>query len=197
MTGAISRRSGYHHGDLRNSLERAALELVGERGANGFTMAEASRRAGVSVAAPFKHFASREALLASLALKGYEEQERRFAAAIAISADPVQQLAEFASAYVQFTVDEAALFEITFSSGIDKANHPELEVAGAKVLDLLTAPAQALRKDGASSLALVHAIGAVAHGYGEFLRQGVFGSGTNAIRLAKENARASARKLAT
>ena len=56
---------GHHHGDLRNALLRATLELVGERGPHGFTLAETSRRAGVSVAAPYKHFADRESLLAS------------------------------------------------------------------------------------------------------------------------------------
>jgi AcrR family transcriptional regulator len=191
-----NRRSGYHHGDLRNVLERAALELVAERGAQGFTLAEASRRAGVSVAAPFKHFANREALLAALALKGYQEQERRFAAAVVTSADPVEQLAEFAVAYVRFAIDEAALFEITFAAGLDKASYPELEDAGRRVLDVLTVPATALRDDPSQATALIHAIAAVAHGYATFRAEGVFGTAQDATETAECGARTAARILA-
>jgi AcrR family transcriptional regulator len=186
----VSRRTGYHHGDLRNALETAALELVAEHGAHGFTLAEASRRAKVSVAAPFKHFANREALLAALALRGYEEQARRFAEAVDSTDDPVEQLAEFAAAYVQFAVDERALFEITFGAGIDKTAHPELEQAGAKVLDVLVAPATKLRPTDA--IALVHAIGAVAHGCAAFLHERVF----DTPEIAKASARTSARAIA-
>ncbi|GAA3438533.1 TetR/AcrR family transcriptional regulator [Kutzneria kofuensis] len=184
-----TRRSGYHHGDLRNALETAALELVAERGAHGFTMAEASRRAQVSVAAPFKHFANREALLAALVLKAHDEQARRFAEAVGSTADPVEQLAEFAAAYVQFTVDEPALSELIFGAGIDKSAYPELAAAGGKVLDVLMAPAQALSPD---ALALVHTIGAMAHGCAAFLRERVFDS----PETAKASARAAARALA-
>src|ERR1700754_3368808 len=102
---ATPRPTGQHHGDLRNALERAALELVAERGAHGFTLAEASRRAGVSVAAPYKHFADKDALLAELARKGYEQQYDRFAAAMSGETGPVEQLAAFAAAYVQFAAD--------------------------------------------------------------------------------------------
>lgn len=196
MANSPRRRSGYHHGDLRNALEQAALELVAERGAHGFTLAEASRRAGVSVAAPFRHFANREALLAALALKSYQEQERRFAAAVDQAEEPVEQLAEFAAAYVRFTVEEAALFEITFGAGIDKAEHPELEVAGRRVLDVLTKPAAALRHEPDAALALIHAVGAVAHGYAAFLHEGVFNTAPDPIGRAEEGSRAGARVLA-
>ena len=185
----MSRRTGYHHGDLRNALETAALELVAERGAHGFTMAEASRRANVSVAAPFKHFANRDALLAALALRGYQEQARRFADAVGSAADPVEQLAEFAVAYVQFAIDERALFEITFSAGLDKTAYPELEEAGSAVLAVLLTPAKRVRQKRA--LELVHAIGAVAHGCAAFFNEGVFGADQ-----AKATARTSARAIA-
>lgn len=103
MNSPVKRRpTGQHHGDLRNALLRAALELVTERGPHGFTLAETSRRAGVSVAAPYKHFADRETLLAELATSGYREQRSRFAEAVSGSDEPVEQLASFASAYVRF-----------------------------------------------------------------------------------------------
>jgi AcrR family transcriptional regulator len=192
----MANASGYHHGDLRNALEHAALELVAERGVHGFTLAEASRRAGVSVAAPFKHFSGKEDLLAALALRGFQEQERRFAVAVAGASDPVAQLAAFAAAYVRFTVEAPALFEITFSAGIDKSKHPGLEAAGSRVLDVLTAPAARLRENPDDAVALVHAVGAVAHGYAAFLREGVFGGAPAALAHAEAGARGAARTLA-
>ncbi len=196
MATTSGRHGGYHHGDLRNALERAALELVAQNGVHGFTLAEASRRAGVSVAAPFRHFASKEALLVALALRGYQEQERRFAAAIVATDDPVEQLAAFAVAYVRFAVEQRPLFEINFRAGLDKSRYPELEAAGGEVLRVLNGPAGELRPHPADALALVHAVGAVAHGYASFLHEGVFGTGEDAVARAEEGARAAARALA-
>src|SRR5690348_18386548 len=70
------REGGYHHGNLKEALVRAALELIAEKGPAGFTFADAARWAGVSPAAPYRHFRDRDALLASVALQGFE----RFAA---------------------------------------------------------------------------------------------------------------------
>src|SRR3954471_23572746 len=68
----------YHHGDLRRVLVDAAFDLVGEAGAGAVSVREAARRAGVSPGAPFRHFSSRDALLAAVA----EEAQRRFRAEI-------------------------------------------------------------------------------------------------------------------
>jgi len=57
----------YHHGDLREALIQAALELVAARGLDGFSMREAARAAGVSSAAPYRHFADNDALLRAAA----------------------------------------------------------------------------------------------------------------------------------
>ncbi|MGH7075777.1 MAG: TetR/AcrR family transcriptional regulator, partial [Stellaceae bacterium] len=65
-------RRGYHHGNLREALVDAAVALIAELGPSGFTVAEAARRAGVSPAAPYRHFRDAEALLAEIALRGYE-----------------------------------------------------------------------------------------------------------------------------
>ena len=68
----------YHHGDLRRVLIDAALQLVGEGGAEAVSVREAARRAGVSPGAPFRHFPSRDALMQAVA----EEAQRRFRAEI-------------------------------------------------------------------------------------------------------------------
>ena len=66
---------GYHHGNLKEALLRAALELIAQKGPAGFTFAEAARWAGVSPAAPYRHFRDRDELLASVALRGFEKFE--------------------------------------------------------------------------------------------------------------------------
>jgi len=63
-------RRGYHHGNLREALIRAALDLIAEKGPAGFTFADAARSAGVSSAAPYRHFRDRQALLADVARRG-------------------------------------------------------------------------------------------------------------------------------
>ncbi len=70
---------GYHHGNLKEALVRAALALIAEKGPAGFTFADAARWAGVSPAAPYRHYRDREALLADVARRGFE----LFAAALA------------------------------------------------------------------------------------------------------------------
>src|SRR5215467_5472145 len=62
----------YHHGGLRAALIDAAIDVIGERGVRGFSMAEASRRLGVTTAAPYRHFADRDELLAEVAVRGLE-----------------------------------------------------------------------------------------------------------------------------
>ncbi len=68
---------GYHHGNLKEALVRAALELIAEKGPAGFTFADAARWAGVSPAAPYRHYRDRDALLADVARRGFEHLHRR------------------------------------------------------------------------------------------------------------------------
>src|SRR3954452_14469254 len=108
---AVPRRATYHHGDLRAALVTAALELVAEKGVGGLSVAEAARRAGVSSAAPYRHFAGRSALLSAAASAAGQRLSEQMAEAVekvrasgAGNADPVTQavetLATLAAAYV-------------------------------------------------------------------------------------------------
>src|SRR6202166_2064999 len=65
-------RRGYHHGNLREALIDAALNLIAQKGPAGFTFADAARSAGVSSAAPYRHFRDRDALIADVARRGFE-----------------------------------------------------------------------------------------------------------------------------
>ena len=73
--GGDDGRRGYHHGNLREALIRGALELIAQKGPAGFTIAEAARSAGVSPAAPYRHFRDRDELMADVARRGFEQFE--------------------------------------------------------------------------------------------------------------------------
>jgi AcrR family transcriptional regulator len=195
VSSPVKRPTGRHHGDLRNALERAALELVAKKGPHGFSLNEASRRAGVSVAAPYKHFADREALLASLAAAGYRAQRDRFAVAVAGAADPVERLAAFAAAYVRFAAAEPALFDVTFYAGLDKARHPELATAGNEVLATVLPAARELVPDEQKAFDLLLRVAAAAHGLAVFLRQGLFGVSGDALEETAARAARTARAI--
>src|ERR1700742_1684834 len=66
---------GYHQGNLKEALLQAALGLIAEKGPAGFTFADAARMAGVSPAAPYRHFRDRDELLSSIAQRGFEQSE--------------------------------------------------------------------------------------------------------------------------
>ena len=83
-----TRRDGYHHGDLKRALTHAALSLVAERGPKGFTLTEAARRAGVSAAAPYRHFSDKASLLATVAEQGFLELHTALTAASEAATDP-------------------------------------------------------------------------------------------------------------
>ncbi|MEV7679920.1 TetR/AcrR family transcriptional regulator [Streptomyces sp. NPDC088341] len=182
------RRPGQHHGDLRNALEQAALELVAERGPHGFTLAEACRRAGVSVSAPYKHFADRDALLAALAARSYREQHARFSEAIASVEDAEGQLAAFAVAYVRFAADEQALFDIAFGAGLGKEEHPDLAEAGSALRDLLMPVARRIVPDDAVAFDLIVSVSASAHGLAVYLQQGLLSTESEPLAAAERRA---------
>src|SRR3954466_11679460 len=107
----------YHHGDLRRVLIDAALQLVGEGGADAVSVREAARRAGVSPGAPFRHFPSRDALMSAVA----EEAPRRFRAEVeaalteAPAGDPLGRFRCLGLAYMRWAMRNPTHFEIISS----------------------------------------------------------------------------------
>jgi AcrR family transcriptional regulator len=138
-------RRGYHHGNLREALVEATLELIAEKGPAGFTIAEAARLAGVSPAAPYRHFRDAEALLAEVALRGFE----RFAAVLAAAwnnglPDPMRAFEAIGRAYLAFARDEPAYYAAMFEARIALDNHPGLLAAGDRAFTILREAAERL-----------------------------------------------------
>jgi len=186
----------YHHGELRPALVDAAVDVIAERGLRDFSMAEASRRLGVTTAAPYRHFADRDELLAAVAARGLAVFSAMLTAAAEAGDDPDQRLAAMAGAYVRFAAEHRPLFDTLFSSGLDKSRHPELQRAWEPVDELLrTVPLEVCRGDQGAAEALADAIEATAHGYAMLLTDGEYGQGPEAVDATADRAIAAARAL--
>ena len=136
---------GYHHGNLKEALVRAALELIAEKGPAGFTFADAARWAGVSPAAPYRHFRDRDALLASVALQGFE----RFAAMLTTAwndgkPDVLTAFDNLGKAYLAFARSEPAYYSAMFEAGVPLDVDPNLREAGERAFAVLRGAAEKL-----------------------------------------------------
>jgi AcrR family transcriptional regulator len=136
---------GYHHGNLKEALVRAALELIAQKGPAGFTFAEAARWAGVSPAAPYRHFRDRDELLANVALRGFELFETALARAWDDgNPDTSTAFDRLGKAYLAFARSEPAYYSAMFEAGISTATSPELRDAGDRAFAVLRAAAEKL-----------------------------------------------------
>lgn len=124
-----ARRDSYHHGDLKRALTSAALSLVAERGPKGFSLTEAARRAGVSAAAPYRHFADKAHLLATVAEQGFLDLHVALAAPTGAASGPVARLIEIGRAYVRWAVTHPDQYRVMFGADTDKSQHPSLSIA--------------------------------------------------------------------
>jgi AcrR family transcriptional regulator len=136
---------GYHHGNLREALMRAALDLIAEKGPAGFTFAEAARSAGVSPAAPYRHFRDRDELLASVALQGFGQFEAALTKAWdGGRPDPFAAFERMGKAYLAFARAEPAYYSAMFEAAVPLDTNPELRQAGDRAFATLRTAAEAL-----------------------------------------------------
>ncbi len=117
----MSEKTPYHHGDLKKALIEAGIEVLAREGAGALSLRRVARRAGVSHAAPYAHFADKQALVAAISTEGYRKLYGRLAAAAqAHEGDALRQLVEVAWAYVDYAVHDSAHFKITLSGMVEK-----------------------------------------------------------------------------
>jgi AcrR family transcriptional regulator len=134
---------GYHHGNLREALIRAALELIAKKGPAGFTFAEAARYAGVSPAAPYRHFRDRDELMAQVALRGFEQFEAALARAWDDGRpDAFAALDQLGKAYLEFARNQPALYSAMFEAGVPIGADPGLRGASDRAFAVLRAAAE-------------------------------------------------------
>lgn len=145
MTWGRRGSRGYHHGNLKEALVRAALDLIAEKGPAGFTFADAARWAGVSPAAPYRHFRDRDELLSDVARRGFEQ----FAAALAQAWDEGKPdlftaFERLGKAYLNFAKREPAYYSAMFEAGVPLDADPQLRDAGERAFGVLRAAAERL-----------------------------------------------------
>lgn len=139
------KQRGYHHGNLREALVQAALDLIGDKGPAGFTFADAARWAGVSPAAPYRHFRDRDALMADVAKRGFE----RFTEALTRAWDqgrpePFRAFENVGRAYLAFARTEPAYYAAMFEAQLPLDPRRELEAAGDQAFAVLRQATEAL-----------------------------------------------------
>lgn len=131
-------RRGYHHGNLREALIQAALDLIAKKGPGGFTFADAARSAGVSSAAPYRHFRDRDALITDVARRGFE----LFAAHLERAwndgrPEPFAAFENIGRAYLAFARDEPAYHSAMFEAGLSLDDDPQLRQAADRSFAVL------------------------------------------------------------
>jgi AcrR family transcriptional regulator len=174
-----SGRRGYHHGNLREALIEAALELIGAKGPAGFTIAEAARLAGVSPAAPYRHFRDAEALLAEVAVRGFDRFADRLTRAWnGGRPEIVRAFEDVGRAYLAFAREEPAYYAAMFESRIALEANPALQAAGDRAFGVLREAADHVaatlpKGRRPPSLMMALHIWAMAHGIASlFVREG-------------------------
>jgi AcrR family transcriptional regulator len=171
-------RRGYHHGNLKDALVEAARTLVAESGPTGFTLAEAAKRAGVTPAAPYRHFNDRNALLVELARRGFDGFGRHLEEAWGEGKpDPAAALRRMGEAYLSFAKLEPGLYAAMFENARLLAR-PPLSASSAAALEVLRRAAQAalahFGAEGCDGRLLAAQIWAASHGVATLVQSGHF-----------------------
>jgi AcrR family transcriptional regulator len=172
------RPRSYHHGNLKEVLLEAARKLIEEHGAFGFSLTEAARLAGVSPAAPYRHFRDRDALLHEVARNGFE----RFAARLDLAWNngvptPLSAFDNLGKAYLAFAREEPASYAVMFETGLGPSGDVEPIPAAERAFDVLQSAAAALCRQLPESerpplkIVSLH-IWAMAHGVATLFAQG-------------------------
>ena len=183
----------YHHGDLKAALVDGAIELIAERGVRGFSLAELSRRLGVTAAAPYRHFTDRDELLAAVAVRALDAFADALAAGSGDQDPPEQRLAAMARSYIGFAAERRPLFDVVYGTDLDKSRYPELVPAFERVEEPFGAcVARLCPDDPEAATALGDALEASARGHAALLHEGSYGAGPEAVdKAAAQAARAT------
>lgn len=159
----------YHHGNLKQALVESALEVIAEGGVEAVSVADVGRRVGVSAAAPYRHFASRQALLVAVAI----ETARTLADQLVAVRDerpgagPVDLLAGFAACYTRFHLEHGAGLELIYRMELREFEDAELASEGRRVMDVVLPVARDVAGAAEGGIELLEQVFAVAHGYAQ------------------------------
>ena len=128
----------YHHGDLRRALIEAGVEMLSEGGSAALDLRKVARKAGVSHAAPYRHFADKQALVAAINAEGFRRLAARIESTLREAPDDAfEQLQAIARAYVHFARENPWLMREMFSGlTVEQEDFPDLHGAAKVVFRL-------------------------------------------------------------
>jgi AcrR family transcriptional regulator len=134
---AMPKSRSYHHGNLKQTLLEASLNLIREVGAGAFTLREVARRAGVSHNAPYRHFRDKEDLLAALAAEGFDRLTTAMTEAAKSATSSLERLRLSGRGYVEFALRYPQHFTVMFEVPWRYESHPQTQQAGARAFGTL------------------------------------------------------------
>lgn len=135
---AVQPKAKYHHGDLREALIAAAYQLVNETGAENFSLADACRLAGVSTAAPYRHFKDREEILAEVTARGFDAMSANAVRAVEKKGEgTLEGIIAMGQAYVAFAVEQEGVFRLMFGQNPSLAEVQQVIETGANCFGYL------------------------------------------------------------
>lgn len=135
-----SAKQAYHHGELRQALIDAARLLIGERDGNDFSLSDACRRAGVSTAAPYRHFADKNAIIAEVVAQGFHDMASRSRdAAEVFPRGARDRILAVGRVYLTFALQEPALFRLMFSQKASPGGDDIVTVEGKTCFEYVVA----------------------------------------------------------
>jgi AcrR family transcriptional regulator len=146
----MPKKKTYHHGDLKNALIKAGVEILAKDGVSGLSLRKVASRAGVSHTAPYSHFVDKQALIAAISTEGFRQlYERISSVAEEYKAKPSRQLIEVAWAYVQFAMDDRDRFKVMFSGVLEKEKeYPEFVAESQRNFQLVKMTVEASQASG-------------------------------------------------
>ncbi len=195
------KRSRFHHGDLRRAVLDTVVEIMAREGPDAITLREVARRIGVTHAAPYRHFASKEALLAAVAEEGFRLMRAEILEAmVRRGPDPLERWEELGVAYVLFAARHPCHFRLMYSSTLaDRSAHPSLreaaEAAYGLLLDVVVESQAQRRVVEGDPRKLAFTAWAMMHGLAVLLLERQLTGGSVGLEQAEAAAREASRTL--
>ena len=140
----------YHHGDLKNALIKAGVEILAKEGVSGLSLRKVAQYAGVSHSAPYAHFSDKQSLIAAISTEGFTQLYTELEAAVSpYSKNPRKQLLEGVKTYVRFAEENTDTFKIMFSGVLEKEkDYPSFVEISSKTFMLVVGVVQACQNAG-------------------------------------------------
>ncbi len=138
----------YHHGNLKQALLKASLELIRKAGPGAFTLREVARRAGVSHNAPYRHFRDKEELLAALAAEGFDRLTAAMIKAAGSASGAMERFGLSGRGYVEFALRYPQHFAVMFEVPWRYDSYPQTQAAGERAFGTLVGYVEACQAEG-------------------------------------------------